>query len=302
MSLGLVVIEARMVKEDAETRPICRDYVRNTCSRGDSCKYRHPQQKCVFCHDYQNGKCSRVGCAFVHCSRDDEEYYNQYGVLPPHLAELPNTNLYNSDHSDVPICKDFLKGECLRNICKFRHLVLKTKHDDCESHMRKRMRYEIEEPYIRALDIAERSCLWTVEDENIILRKTVAELRKRVDDLQATNEFLLEQNAQMRINDKASGLTAVTVPAVTINATPLPQQVNGAIRTVATVPVSIATVAGTPVSIAAVSMAPVQIPSPVVSMATQHPEQRSSTQIIASQTSLVSYPIVARPVLPPMAH
>lgn len=111
----------------------------------------------------------------------------------------------------------------------------------------------------------------------------------QVSDLTVTNEFLLDQNAQLRLGSKrtTTSLTALTVPAVTItNAgqplsaqitsaqTPTPQQMMvaaGTLRTVAasvaTVPVSIATVAGTPVSIATVSMAPVTMQPPVVTMA-----------------------------------
>ena len=38
------------------------------------------------------------------------------------------------------------------------------------------------------------------QEENGMLRQRVLELEKRVNDLTATNEFLLEQNAQLRLN------------------------------------------------------------------------------------------------------
>lgn len=202
-----------------------------------------------------------------------------------------------------------------------------------------------------------------LEDENVLLRKKIEELKKQVchrerkklayirniyfayvlmcfiliqvSDLTATNEFLLDQNAQLRMSGKrTANVTAVTVPAVTITNTvppsqaPIPQQmVNaavaaGTLRTVtasvATVPVSIATVA--PVSIAAVSMAPVSIPPPIVTMAQQTismsgsgPPQATNQQppntqqpaslplsISGATAPLVSYPIMTqelRPVL-----
>ncbi|XP_034195663.2 zinc finger CCCH domain-containing protein 10 isoform X2 [Osmia lignaria lignaria] len=173
-----------------------------------------------------------------------------------------------------------------------------------------------------------------LEDENVLLRKKIEELKKQVSDLTATNEFLLDQNAQLRMSGKrTANVTAVTVPAVTITNTvppsqaPTPQQmVNaavaaGTLRTVtasvATVPVSIATVA--PVSIAAVSMAPVSIPPPIVTMAQQTitmsgsgpqatNQQPPNTQqpaslplsISGATAPLVSYPIMTqelRPVL-----
>lgn len=64
---------------------ICRDFLRNVCRRGKRCKYRHPDDvepggggggtggggpqglmqfkaDLTFCHDYQNGHCSRPLC------------------------------------------------------------------------------------------------------------------------------------------------------------------------------------------------------------------------------------------------
>uniref|UniRef100_A0A0V0G6T6 Putative c3h1-type zn-finger protein n=1 Tax=Triatoma dimidiata TaxID=72491 RepID=A0A0V0G6T6_TRIDM len=280
-------------EEDKERKPICRDFLRNACARGDSCKYTHPEEKYVFCHDYQNGRCSRRECVFLHCSRDDEEHYTQYGELPPHLlASVPSYEQLSEN--PIPICKDFLKGDCDRINCKFRHLMLVRDHYEFEP-IQKRRRYEPLQHFVGQQ-------LLTLEDENALLHKTVGELKKRVDDLQATNEFLLEQNAQMRLNDKAaaSGLAAVTVPAaVTITNGQIQNQVSAAIRTVtasvATVPVSIAAVAaGTPVSIATVSMSPV-IPAPSVSVAQQQHDPHNANSTAAP---MVSYPLVARPVMP----
>ena len=40
------------------------------------------------------------------------------------------------------------------------------------------------------------------QDENLQLRTQLQELEKRVSDLTATNEFLLDQNAQLRMGVK----------------------------------------------------------------------------------------------------
>ena len=219
--------QEKMAKENKRAN-VCRDFVRNVCTRGANCKYTHPL-KYIFCWDYQNGKCRRSGCAFIHCSREDEEHYNQFGELPPHLLELPQVqNDLNRVHGERnTICK------CRGNIQRLPTIEIELEP------MQKRRRFEAETFLVREKP-------WTLEDENVYLRSIVDCLKKKVDDLQATNEFLLEQNAQMRLSDKSGALTAVTVPAVTItNATQMPPQ---AIRTVtasvATVPVSIATVAG----------------------------------------------------------
>ena len=118
---------------------ICRDYLRNVCKRGSRCKYRHPsleesknlgrQVKYTFCHDFQNSGCHRPSCKFMHCTREEEEYYRQTGQLPVRLQQaaalgigvLPNK--LPLEKGLVPICKDHLKGECKRGPrCKFRHL------------------------------------------------------------------------------------------------------------------------------------------------------------------------------------
>lgn len=166
-----------MVKEDdTERKPICRDFLRNACARGDSCRYTHPTEKYVFCHDYQKGRCSRRECAFLHCSRDDEEHYTQFGELPPHLLASMPPPFEQLSENPIPICKDFLKGDCDRNMCKFRHIMLVRDQQEVEP-LQKRRRFEPMQHFVGQQ-------LWTLEDENALLRKTVAELKKRVDDLQ----------------------------------------------------------------------------------------------------------------------
>ena len=44
-----------------------------------------------------------------------------------------------------------------------------------------------------------------IQDENHQLRSKIAELEKRVSDLTATNEFLLDQNAHLRMGSKSTG-------------------------------------------------------------------------------------------------
>ncbi|XP_065218481.1 zinc finger CCCH domain-containing protein 10-like [Planococcus citri] len=322
---------------------ICRDFLRNLCKRGEQCKYFHPQRDegkevYVFCHDFQNGGCARLGCRFIHCSAEDEDYYNKTGELLPHVYDAYRKIIESLDESG-PVCKDYFKGKCKRESCKFRHLpeerlcenekpkpvAVKSnnrKPDDrcCQiSFEPKHYRNEYEDygceckrrrMYNHSPDLSLRNCentdnrkLWVLESENEMLRQRLSELTKKNSDLQATNEFLLEQNARLRMGEKNTpSLTAVTVPAVTItNTGTLPQgQVNmqqpQVLRTVAasvaTVPVSLAAVAATPVSLAAVSVAPMQIP-PVCTVA----HTANGTTIQQETPQLVSYPILNRPTI-----
>lgn len=119
---------------------VCRDFLRNVCKRGKRCRFRHPdfnevpdlgvqKNEFIFCHDYQNKECVRTNCRFVHGSKEDEDYYKKSGELPLRLRGkvaaglgLSPTDLPLS-RGEVPICRDYLKGECQRgNKCKFRHV------------------------------------------------------------------------------------------------------------------------------------------------------------------------------------
>ncbi len=94
----------------------------------------------IFCHDHQNKECVRTNCRFVHGSKEDEDYYKKSGELPLRLRgrwrpdwDCPPTDLPLS-RGEVPICRDYLKGECQRgNKCKFRHV---RKDYECEAPSR----------------------------------------------------------------------------------------------------------------------------------------------------------------------
>ncbi|XP_035006665.1 zinc finger CCCH domain-containing protein 10 [Hippoglossus stenolepis] len=119
---------------------VCRDFIRNVCKRGKRCRFKHPdfnevpdlgvqKNEFIFCHDHQNKECMRANCRFVHGSKEDEDYYKKSGELPLRLRGKVAARLGLSPmdlpHSrgEVPICRDFLTGECQRgNKCKFRHV------------------------------------------------------------------------------------------------------------------------------------------------------------------------------------
>lgn len=118
---------------------ICRDFLRNVCRRGKRCKYRHPssdeakvvvKQEYTFCHDYQNAGCTRPTCKYMHCTREEEDYYKSTGQLPVRIHQAAAHGGVGSPSNDlpvlkgeIPICKDHLRGDCKRGVkCKFRHL------------------------------------------------------------------------------------------------------------------------------------------------------------------------------------
>lgn len=117
---------------------VCRDFLRNVCRRGASCRFRHPegceavelgkQIEYVFCHDFQNRECRRANCRFVHATKQEEEAYRATGKLPQHcLDKIVMNGGRTGDLSGpdaIPVCKDYLKGDCRRQPgrCKFRHM------------------------------------------------------------------------------------------------------------------------------------------------------------------------------------
>ncbi|XP_068027335.1 LOW QUALITY PROTEIN: zinc finger CCCH domain-containing protein 10 [Melanerpes formicivorus] len=258
----------------ANADDICRDFLRNVCKRGKRCRFRHPdisevtnlgvrKNEFIFCHDFQNKECVRLNCRFIHGTKEDEDCYKKTGELPPRLrqkvaaglglspADLPNSK------EEVPICRDFLKGDCQRGAkCKFQHLQrgLRVRGagagggpgagpgppgrrydpydaiydpDRYEEHepVLKRRRggwgwgwgvgegglhfeaYEYSFPGSRSVEYR------LLEEENILLRKRVEDLKKQVNNLLATNEVLLEQNAQFR--NQAKVMTLSSTPTAT---------------------------------------------------------------------------------------
>ncbi|NWY89499.1 ZC3HA protein, partial [Loxia curvirostra] len=223
---------------------ICRDFLRNVCKRGKRCRFRHPdisevtnlgvrKNEFIFCHDFQNKECVRLNCRFIHGTKEDEDCYKKTGELPPRLrqkvaaglglspADLPNSK------EEVPICRDFLKGDCQRGAkCKFQHLQRDYEYEARGREQGRRYEpydglYEPDEPVLkrrRAEGLYEsyeygfaspRAVEYRLlEEENVLLRKRVEDLKKQVNNLLATNEVLLEQNAQFRNQAKVMTLSS----------------------------------------------------------------------------------------------
>lgn len=231
---------------------VCRDFLRNVCHRGDRCKFSHPegeggsrtrgtgdtklQDKMEFCHDFQNGRCHRTSCRFIHCASEVETEFLHSGYLPPNVRDQVITKGVAVDFpavtGGIPICKDYLKGTCTREArCRFRHVNAMQYDMEMNTYQTDRRRvhegyggyggYDQDDGiYERRGGPPKRRCLTDMEgppdvmggppaqafhqEENHLLRGKVAELEKRVSDLTATNEFLLDQNAQLRMGGKSA--------------------------------------------------------------------------------------------------
>nr|XP_045592610.1 uncharacterized protein LOC123754346 [Procambarus clarkii]XP_045592611.1 uncharacterized protein LOC123754346 [Procambarus clarkii]XP_045592612.1 uncharacterized protein LOC123754346 [Procambarus clarkii]XP_045592613.1 uncharacterized protein LOC123754346 [Procambarus clarkii]XP_045592614.1 uncharacterized protein LOC123754346 [Procambarus clarkii]XP_045592615.1 uncharacterized protein LOC123754346 [Procambarus clarkii] len=129
--------------DDSGGRVVCRDFVRNMCKRGDDCRFYHPPSESgsktqhsswlTFCHDFQNGLCSRSDCRFFHVSKEDEAVYRATGEIAPLVVDQAVRKALFLDVALTgtrPTCKEFLKGICTMQNCRFRHLNQREYEDE----------------------------------------------------------------------------------------------------------------------------------------------------------------------------
>lgn len=129
-------------RNDNTDRVVCRDFVRNMCKRGDECRFYHPPNPenkrqrsswLTFCHDFQNGHCSRSDCRFFHITKQDEDNYRASGEISPHVVDQAVRKALFLDVALTgtrPTCKEFLKGVCNMQNCRFRHLSRREYEDE----------------------------------------------------------------------------------------------------------------------------------------------------------------------------
>lgn len=192
-----------LVHSMPEERSVCRDFERGVCSRGDKCKYFHPEgvapaesSKLPICKDYQNKGCGRFKCKFLHVTAEEEAEYNRTGQLPDHGG---NPEQVAQQFEDSEICRDFIHGKCDRGPrCKFSH------PDDGSESARygKRPRGGGEEFYGPPPPYHHDGHLF---DENQHLKKKIADLQREVNELRHMNDTLYAQNSKYRSQIQQKG-------------------------------------------------------------------------------------------------
>lgn len=245
-------------------------------------------------------------------------------------SAVATTTATNADaDSDIPVCLDYLKGVCRRRgRCKYRHVS----PSDYDMEMRMGMRqdtygmyneaapydnYEYYEPERKRRmfdDFGNNSAApvyqtmqtaaplptdyYMLEEENVFLRRKLEELKKQVAELSAANEFLLDQNAQLRLGKQNANPMAGASTPVPPSIAQMSQQ--SPYASDAQLPQELAAVANpiVPVSLSASALAPVTISSvaltpgiPTASLAQSLP-----------QSPLVSYPIMTQSMRPAIPH
>lgn len=324
--------------ENDSKENICRDFLRNVCKRGKFCKFKHPEKEeaealgkkeLVFCHDFQNKECRRPNCKFLHCTKQEEELFRSSGRLPDTVVENIRNRVNNPK---IPICKDYLKGECRRaGRCKFRHMsAYEFQLEDNQNNNRiRRDRFDCHNQHDdygyeppakrRAYENSFSDNSFTgerrpmvsqhyrmLEEENAMLLHKIEELKKQVVDLTATNEFLLDQNAQLRVS-KQTLVSPISQQLIPHTLTPtIPSLPPPTITQLSQIPLSsdLGAASLTPdialgPGIASVSIAPSQVTLPTMSAASL---SQSLPQTIITSTALISYPIMTQSMRPVIPH
>ncbi|XP_003746829.2 zinc finger CCCH domain-containing protein 10 [Galendromus occidentalis] len=218
----------------------------------------------VFCHDFQNLGCTRADCKFVHASKDDERRYHESGKLPHSVGNLNSTTDSSEPICKDFLKRQCHRGRRCKFRHELSALSpnddpgIAYGHARDSTHVapyyedRFQMERDIYSPVKPMPRLVERSIdrerwspighkrrrpssggpIYTEDDlvgslerENRILRVRLEDLQKQVKDLMSTNEFLLQQNAELRIAKQArvcQGISgAVMSSAVIPNSTQL---------------------------------------------------------------------------------
>lgn len=167
--------------------PICRDFLKGDCQRGERCKFRHFRHlRREYDYQYEYPSESRSGAMTTSTatgslsaatSRTYERYGSYDGLSEPEYYSSSSYYRYG-DRFDDPVMK------------------------------RRRIGYD---GYYNVSPVEYRM----LEEENVMLRRRVEELKKQVSVLAATNEVLLEQNAQFRSQAKVVTLSTLSTTAPT---------------------------------------------------------------------------------------
>lgn len=230
------------------------------------------------CNQFRKGSCRRQFCKYRHITREEEE------------AEIIEMIQNNNSKKGFCVNNSLNESQLITSVNGFpRRTIPFEDYEDCGLPLPKRRflsapeaeiisnggdLHSVETNRIRPIfkgyftgnpphAMLSRVDAHTLmlEEENNLLHKEIAQLKRQVSDLTATNEFLLDQNANLRVSNKQRNDT-VNMPAVTITNTNTPQVIRTVTASVATVPVSLATVSTcNPVAVSiagcpAVSMAP----------------------------------------------
>nr|XP_010930614.1 zinc finger CCCH domain-containing protein 28 isoform X1 [Elaeis guineensis]XP_010930615.1 zinc finger CCCH domain-containing protein 28 isoform X1 [Elaeis guineensis]XP_019708191.1 zinc finger CCCH domain-containing protein 28 isoform X1 [Elaeis guineensis] len=116
--------------QDPRVETVCRDFMRGRCLRAaKECRFAHHMsidQCAIVCQDFLRGKCERKSCRYSHVQAHAtaQVHVQQHGAAMKPSSSPPRTG---NDQEILPVCKDFLKKMCNRDLCKYAHPDSQTK-------------------------------------------------------------------------------------------------------------------------------------------------------------------------------
>ncbi|KAG2468316.1 ZC3HA protein, partial [Polypterus senegalus] len=177
--------------------PICRDFLKGECQRGNKCKFRHLKKD----FDYDVMRSAVPGLGVVgNVALTDRTPRDQPGV--PGVSGVVGVRRFDRGIPYEPM----MEG------------VYEAGYEDFDSGLQmKRRRMDgmrFGEGFDYGIQASPRPVDYRMlEEENALLRKRVEDLKKQVSNLIATNEVLLEQNAQFRSQAKVMTLSSTPAPS-----------------------------------------------------------------------------------------
>ena len=251
------------------SKPICKDYLKGSCKRKPPhCKFRHLTAKE---YDLEMSRC--LG-------------QQQLQQQPPQRPEHPE---------QPPLFQKFVNpaegnGNPYLNQPELNGTWNHPEYFEVPAA--KRGRFENEQN-VATIEL--------LQQENMMLKQRIEELKKQVSDLGTTNEFLLDQNAQLRLGVKPSTVTTVVAPppqqalhpqGAPPPPVPAPPQAPVVTMVTMAVPPPVISMAAVPVHSTSMSMAP-----PTVD--TRQPPPNISVHNVTQ--ALPPHPVSVPPMLQPQA-
>ena len=196
---------------------LCPDFMKGVCSVFQ-CPKNHPEASLLFCQAYQRDCCQQgQGCSYMHATAEEEQYYKDTGLIPLRFMNkpirmergkgpLPNgqPSLFPTDTPPTPGPVDSFPAPGPpeqhmptpepappvivpeKIIIKQPDIIMEVETLPVVPAKRQKLTYE-------ELDI-----------ERNMLKEKVKILEKKVEQLDAANDVLLEKNAKLRTSSKKS--------------------------------------------------------------------------------------------------
>ena len=185
---------------------LCPDFMKGVCSVFQ-CPKNHPEASLLFCQAYQRDCCQQgQACTYMHATAEEEQYYKDTGLIPLRFMHkpirmergkgpLPNgqPSLFPTENSNTPTTPVAVEPQTFNppvSVPETNSVDLGSaeKHKSEPDPPNKRQKLSYEE----------------IEIERNMLKEKVKILEKKVDQLDAANEVLLEKNAKLRSSSKRS--------------------------------------------------------------------------------------------------